>query len=221
LDQKHWSAVDDYLIAKIVKPDAVLDKALAESDRGGLPAINVSPSQGKLLHLLARMIGARRILEIGTLGGYSTIWLARALPPGGRLITLEFSQKHADIARNNIEHAGLLDRVDIRVGRALDTLPVIAREFPEPFDLIFMDADKESNREYLGWAMKLSRSGTVIITDNVVRDGRVIDEASSDPMLVGTRRFLDALANEPRLSATAIQTVGSKGWDGFTVALVE
>jgi predicted O-methyltransferase YrrM len=221
LDQKHWSAVDDYLVAKLVKPDAVLDKALAESDRGGLPAINVSPSQGKLLHLLARMIGARRILEIGTLGGYSTIWLARALPPAGRLITLEFSQKHADIARKNIEHAGLIDRVDIRVGRALDTLPVIAREFAEPFDLIFMDADKESNRDYLGWAMKLSRPGTVIITDNVVRDGRVIDEANRDPMLVGTRRFLDALANEPRLSATAIQTVGSKGWDGFTVALVE
>jgi predicted O-methyltransferase YrrM len=221
LDQKHWSAVDDYLVAKLVKPDAVLDKALAESDRGGLPAINVSPSQGKLLHLLARMIGARRILEIGTLGGYSTIWLARALPPAGRLITLEFSQKHADIARTNIEHAGLLDRVDIRVGRALDTLPVIAREFPEPFDLIFMDADKESNRDYLGWALKLSRSGTVIITDNVVRDGRVIDEANRDPMLIGTRRFLDALADEPRLSATAIQTVGSKGWDGFTVALVE
>jgi predicted O-methyltransferase YrrM len=221
LDQKHWSTVDDYLVAKLVKPDAALDKALAESDRGGLPAINVSPCQGKLLHLIARMIAARRILEIGTLGGYSTIWLARALPPNGRLITLEFSQKHADIARANIERAGLLDCVDIRVGRALDTLPVIARESPEPFDLIFMDADKESNRDYLGWAIKLSRPGTVIITDNVVRDGRVIDEANRDPMLVGTRRFLDALADEPRLSATAIQTVGSKGWDGFTVALVE
>jgi predicted O-methyltransferase YrrM len=221
LDQKHWSTVDDYLVAKLVKPDAALDKALAESDRGGLPAINVSPCQGKLLHLIARMIAARRILEIGTLGGYSTIWLARALPPNGRLITLEFSQKHADIARANIERAGLLDCVDIRVGRALDTLPVIARESPEPFDLIFMDADKESNRDYLGWAIKLSRPGTVIITDNVVRDGRVIDEASRDPMLVGTRRFLDALADEPRLTATAIQTVGSKGWDGFTLAVVE
>jgi predicted O-methyltransferase YrrM len=221
LEQKHWSAVDDFLVAKLVKPDAALNQALADSDRGGLPAINVSPCHGKLLNLIARMIGARRILEIGTLGGYSTIWLARALPSSGRLITLEFSQKHADIARANIERAGLLDRVDIRVGRALDTLPVVARESSEPFDLIFMDADKESNRDYLDWAVKLARPGSVIITDNVVRDGRVIDEASRDPMVAGTRRFLDALANEPRVSATAIQTVGSKGWDGFTIALVE
>ena len=167
------------------------------------------------------MIGARRILEIGTLGGYSTIWLARALPASGRLITLEFSQKHADIARVNIERAGLLDRVDIRVGRALDTLPGDCTGVFEPFDLIFMDADKESNRDYLGWAVKLARSGSVIITDNVVRDGRVTDESSRDPMVAGTRRFLDALAEEPRVSATAIQTVGSKGWDGFTIALVE
>jgi predicted O-methyltransferase YrrM len=221
LEPKHWSAVDDFLVAKLVKPDAALNQALADSDRGGLPAINVSPCQGKLLNLIARMIGARRILEIGTLGGYSTIWLARALPGSGRLITLEFSQKHADIARVNIERAGLLDRVDIRVGRALDTLPAIARESSEPFDLIFMDADKESNRDYLGWAVKLARPGSVIITDNVVRDGRVIDESSRDPMVAGTRRFLDALAEEPRVSATAIQTVGSKGWDGFTIALVE
>ncbi len=221
MEQKHWSAVDDFLVAKLVKPDAALNQALADSDRGGLPAINVSPCHGKLLNLIARMIGARRILEIGTLGGYSTIWLARALPSSGRLITLEFSQKHADIARANIERAGLLDRVDIRVGRALDTLPVVARESSEPFDLIFMDADKESNRNYLDWAVKLARPGSVIITDNVVRDGQVIDEASRDPMVAGTRRFLDALANEPRVSATAIQTVGSKGWDGFTIALVE
>jgi predicted O-methyltransferase YrrM len=221
LEQKHWSAVDDFLVAKLVKPDAALNRALADSDRGGLPAINVSPCHGKLLNLIARMIGARRILEIGTLGGYSTIWLARALPSSGRLITLEFSQKHADIARANIERAGLLDRVDIRVGRALDTLPVVARESSEPFDLIFMDADKESNRDYLDWAVKLARPGSVIITDNVVRDGQVIDEASGDRMVAGTRRFLDALADEPRVSATAIQTVGSKGWDGFTIALVE
>jgi predicted O-methyltransferase YrrM len=221
LDQKHWSAVDDFLVRTLVKPDAALDQALADSDRGGLPAINVSPCQGKLLNLVARMIGARRILEIGTLGGYSTIWLARALPPSGRLVTLEFSQKHADVARANIERAGLLDRVDIRVGRALDTLPAIARESSEPFDLIFVDADKENNRDYLGWAVKLARPGSVIITDNVVRDGKVIDEASSDPMVVGTRRFLDALAAERRVSATAIQTVGSKGWDGFTIAVVE
>jgi predicted O-methyltransferase YrrM len=167
------------------------------------------------------MIGARRILEIGTLGGYSSIWLARALPPTGRLITLEFLQKHADIARRNIEHAGLQDRVDIRVGRALDTLPVIAEESPEPFDLVFMDADKENNQDYLQWAIKLSRPGTVIITDNVVRDGRVTDPENRDPTVVGTRRFLDALADEQRLSATAIQTVGSKGWDGFTLAIVD
>jgi predicted O-methyltransferase YrrM len=221
LEQKHWSAVDNFLVAKLVKPDAALNQALADSDRGGLPAINVSPCHGKFLNLIARMIGARRILEIGTLGGYSTIWLARALPSSGRLITLEFSQKHADIARANIERAGLLDRVDIRVGRALDTLPVVARESSEPFDLIFMDADKESNRDYLDWAVKLARPGSVIITDNVVRDGQVIDEASRDPMVAGTRHFLDALADEPRVSATAIQTVGSKGWDGFTIALVE
>jgi len=221
LEQKHWSAVDDFLVRKLVKPDAALDQALADSDRGGLPAINVSPCQGKLLNLVARMIGAQRILEIGTLGGYSTIWLARALPPSGRLVTLEFSQKHADIARANIDRAGLLDRVDIRVGRALETLPALARESSEPFDLIFVDADKESNREYLGWAVKLARPGSVIITDNVVRDGKVVDEASRDPMVVGTRRFLDALAAEPGISATAIQTVGSKGWDGFTIAVVE
>ena len=221
MEQKHWSAVDDFLVRKLVKPDAALDQALADSDRGGLPAINVSPCQGKLLNLVARMIGAQRILEIGNLGGYSTIWLARALPPSGRLVTLEFSQKHADIARANIDRAGLLDRVDIRVGRALETLPALARESSEPFDLIFVDADKESNREYLGWAVKLARPGSVIITDNVVRDGKVVDEASRDPMVVGTRRFLDALAAEPGISATAIQTVGSKGWDGFTIAVVE
>jgi len=221
LDQKQWSAVDDFLVAKLVRPDAALDQALADSERGGLPAINISPCQGKLLNLIARMIGARRILEIGTLGGYSTIWLARALPSSGRLITLEFLQNHAAIARANLERAGLLDRVDIRVGRALDTLPVIARESSEPFDLFFIDADKESNRDYLGWAVKLGRPGSVIITDNVVRNGKVIDGASRDPMVVGTRRFLDALAEEPRVAATAIQTVGSKGWDGFTIALVE
>jgi predicted O-methyltransferase YrrM len=221
LEQKQWSTVDEFLAAKLVEPDAVLDQALADSDRGGLPAINVSPCQGKFLNLVARMVGARRILEIGTLGGYSAIWLARALPSSGRLITLEFSPKHAEVARANIERAGLLDRVDIRVGRALDTLPVIARESSEPFDLIFIDADKENNRDYLAWAVKLGRPGSVIITDNVVRDGKVADEASRDPMVVGTRRFLDALAAEPRVSATAIQTVGVKGWDGFTIAVVD
>jgi predicted O-methyltransferase YrrM len=222
LDEKRWSDVDEYLVRKLVKPDdEALDEALTESDRGGLPAINVSPCHGKLLNLIARMIGARRILEIGTLGGYSSIWLARALPPTGRLITLEFSPKHADIARINIARAGLQDRVDIRVGRALDTLPVIAAESPEPFDLVFMDADKESNRDYLQWAIKLSRPGTVIITDNVVREGRVTDPENRDPTVTGTRRFLDALADERRLSATAIQTVGSKGWDGFTLAIVD
>src|SRR5262245_1936908 len=221
LDEKRWAAVDAYLVAKLVKSDAALEKALAESDRGGLPAINVSPCQGKFLNLLARMIGARRILEIGTLGGYSTIWLARALPPEGRLITLEVAQKPADIARANIERAGLQDRVDIRVGRALDILPLFATESSEPFDLVFMDADKESNREYLDWSIRLSRPGTVIITDNVVRDGRVIDPQNRDPTVVGTRRFLDALGDEPSLSATAVQTVGSKGWDGFTLAIVD
>jgi predicted O-methyltransferase YrrM len=181
---------------------------------------DVAPNQGKLLQLLALLVGARMILEIGTLGGYSTIWLARALPVGGRLVTLEADPRHAEVARANIDRAGLADVVDMRVGPALDTLPQLEKEGIESFDLIFIDADKQNNPQYLSWALKLSRRGTLIIGDNVVRDGAVIDAASSDPVVQGLRRFFELLGDEPRLSATALQTVGSKGYDGFAMALV-
>ncbi len=221
MTQAEWSAVDGYIAERLLAPDAILDAALAANSAAGLPAIDVSPTQGKLLHLLARMSGARRILEIGTLGGYSTIWLARALPPGGILVTLEAEPRHAEVARGNIAAAGLADRVDLRVGPALETLPLLEAEGGDPFDFVFIDADKESNAEYLGWALKLARSGTVIIGDNVVRSGGVTDSASTDSRVIGTRRFFDRMASEPRLSATAIQTVGDKGWDGFAIAVVE
>ncbi|HEU5109285.1 MAG TPA: O-methyltransferase, partial [Micromonosporaceae bacterium] len=186
----------------------------------GLPEIQVAPNQGKLLQLMAQIRGARRILEIGTLGGYSTIWLARALPHDGRLVTMEYDRRHAEVARANIARAGLADRVEVRVGAALDLLPALARERPEPFDLTFIDADKQSNTEYFRWALRLSRVGSVIIVDNVVRGGRVTDPNSDDPSVVGTRRLFDALAAEPRVTATAIQTVGSKSYDGFAMAVV-
>jgi predicted O-methyltransferase YrrM len=194
----------------LISPDAVLEAALRASEAAGLPAINVSPPQGKLLHLLARLIGARAILEIGTLGGYSTIWLARALPADGRLVTLEADARHAEVARANVAHAGLALVVDLRVGRALETLPQLASEGLDPFDLFFIDADKE----------RLSRPGSVIIVDNVVRGGAVTDAASEDPRVKGVRRFNEMLAAEPRVSATVIQTVGSKGYDGFALVLV-
>ncbi|MDT0443196.1 O-methyltransferase [Streptomyces johnsoniae] len=214
-----WTEVDDYFSGLLIPADPVLEAALAASDSAGLPAINVTPGQGKLLHLLARIHGARTILEIGTLGGYSAIWLARALPPGGRLITLEAEQLHAEVARVNVARAGLSDVVDIRVGRALDTLPALTTE--GPFDLIFVDADKPSNPDYLAWAVELSRPGSVLVFDNVVRAGNVVHADSADPSVRGTRRFTELLAADPRLTATAIQTVGSKGYDGFTLALVD
>jgi predicted O-methyltransferase YrrM len=220
MSQEQWSAVDRYITGLLVPPDPALDAALADSAAAGLPAINVSPNQGKLLHLLARLQGARNILEIGTLGGYSTIWLARALPAGGRLVTLESELKHADVARANIARAGLSGVVELRLGRALDTLPQLAAEGRGPFDLIFIDADKPSNADYFAWALRLSRRGSLIVVDNVVRKGGVIDPASTDDKVQGVRRFYDVLAAEPRVSATAIQTVGSKGYDGFAVALV-
>src|SRR5690606_23507526 len=201
-----------------VPTDPVLDAVLAASEAGGLPAHNVAPNQGKLLMLLAQIQQARTILEIGTLGGYSTIWLARALPAGGRLITLEANPKHAEVARANIARAGLSDVVDLRVGRAIETLPQLTDQ--APFDLIFIDADKPSNPDYFTWALKLSRKGTLIIADNVVRDGAVIDADSDDPNVQGIRRFNELVAAEPRVSATAIQTVGSKGYDGFALILV-
>lgn len=219
--QDAWKAVDGYIAERLLSDDAILDGVLAANEAAGLPAIDVSPTQGKLLHLIARMGGARRILEIGTLGGYSTIWLARALPPGGIVVTLEADPYHARVARANFVASGLSDRIDLRLGAALDTLPQIEAENGGPFDLVFMDADKESNAEYLAWALKLSRPGTVVIADNVVRDGGVLQAASDDPMVLGTRALFDAFAAAPRLSATAIQTVGMKGWDGFAIALVE
>jgi predicted O-methyltransferase YrrM len=215
-----WSAVDQYITDLFVTPDPALESALRSSADSGLPAIHVSPPQGKLLYLLARLAGARTILEIGTLGGYSTIWLARALPPDGRVITLEISAAHAAVARANLARAGLSAVVDVRLGRAIDTLPRLAGEDRTPFDLVFIDADKPGNAEYFAWALKLSRRGTLIVIDNVVRDGAVIDGASVDANVQGVRRMNDLISSEPRVSATVIQTVGSKGYDGFTLALV-
>jgi predicted O-methyltransferase YrrM len=216
MNQELWTAVDRYVTDLLVPSDTALEAALQASADAGLPAIAVSPNQGKLLMIMAQMIGARRILEIGTLGGYSTIWLARGLAPGGRLITLEADPKHAGVARANIARAGLGDVVEVRVGKALDTLPLLEG----PFDLIFIDADKVTYPEYLSWAVKLSRSGSVIIADNVVRKGAVIEADSTDANVQGVRRFNEILAADKRVSATAIQTVGSKGYDGFTVARV-
>jgi predicted O-methyltransferase YrrM len=220
LIKEQWTAVDTYITDLLHPPDPVLDAALADSAAADLPAIAVSSTQGKLLTLLALGQGARNILEIGTLGGYSTICLARALPPGGRLITLEYESKHADVARANIARAGFADVVDLRLGRAQDTLPQLAAEGRGPFDLIFIDADKTGYAEYLAWAIELSRRGTTIIADNVVRDGKVTDPSTDDPMVQGIRRFYEALAAEPRVTATTIQTVGAKGYDGFTIAVV-
>jgi len=217
--EDQWTAVDRYITDQLVPSDAALDAALASSVANGLPAINVAPNQGKLLHVLARSIGARRILEVGTLGGYSTIWLARALAPGGKVVTLEYEPKHAEVARANIERAGLAHAVDIRVGKAIDTLPKIAAEGGDPFDLVFIDADKSGNADYFAWAMKLTRVGSLIIVDNVVRNGAVID-ANGDANVQGARRLCEAMAAEPRVSATAVQTVGSKGYDGFAIAVV-
>jgi predicted O-methyltransferase YrrM len=215
-----WSLVDRYLARALLPPDEVLEEALRANAAAGLPAIDVAPNQGKLLHLIALVQGARAILEIGTLGGYSTIWLARALPSNGRLVTLEAEPRHAEVARANVARAGLASIVEVRVGKAIDTLPRLVEEGCGPFDLVFIDADKPSNAEYVGWALRLTRPGSVIVVDNVVREGAILDAASDDPRVQGTRRLFEALAREPRLSATAIQTVGSKGYDGFVLARV-
>lgn len=220
MTEELWTAVDRYITDLLVPPDPVLDAALAASAAAGLPSIQVAPNQGKLLSLLAQIHGARSILEIGTLGGYSTIWLARALPRGGRLVTLEADPGHAEVATSNIAYAGLAGVVEVRLGRALDTLPQLASEGGGPFDLIFIDADKANNPDYFTWALELSRPGTLIIVDNVVRRGAVIDAGSEDPDIQGTRRLHQLLASEPRVSATVIQTVGSKGHDGLAIALV-
>ncbi len=220
MTEELWTAVDRYITDLLVPPDPALDSALAASVAAGLPQIQVAPNQGKLLALLAQIHGAMSILEIGTLGGYSTIWLARALPGGGRLVTLEADPGHAEVATSNIANAGLAGIVEVRLGRALDTLPQLASEGSGPFDLIFIDADKANNPDYFTWALQLSRPGTVIIVDNVVRRGAVIDADSEDPDIQGTRRLHQLLASAPRVSATAIQTVGSKGHDGLAIALV-
>jgi len=219
MSQDRWSAVDDYLTGSLLGHDEVLEAALADSAAAGLPAINVAPNQGKLLQLLAELQGARSILEIGTLGGYSTIWLARALPPGGRLVTLEYDPKHAEVARANIARAGFAGQVEVRVGRAIDSLPLIEAEGLGPFDFVFIDADKPSNPDYFAWALKLTRPGALIIVDNVVRGGGVVDPAG-DANVQGVRRMFEMIAAEPRVSATAIQTVGSKGWDGLALIRV-
>jgi predicted O-methyltransferase YrrM len=218
MNQASWSAVDRYIDDLFVPPDPALDAALAASAAAGLPPINVAPNQGKLLMLLARLQGARRILEIGTLGGYSTIWLARAVPEGGRVVTLEADERHAEVARANIARAGLADRVELRLGPALETLRALPAE--PVIDLAFIDADKPNNPHYLDWALKLTRRGSLIIADNVVRGGAVAAGDSADPSVAGIRRFNEKLAAEPRVSATEIQTVGSKGYDGFALALV-
>jgi predicted O-methyltransferase YrrM len=215
-----WTQVDRFITDHVVGEDAALDAALEASDAAGLPAIAVSPPQGKLLHIYAQMIGAKRVLEIGTLGGYSTIWLARAVPADGWVVTLEYDPTHAEVARANLARAGLADRAEVRVGAALDTLPLLAAEGPEPFDLVFIDADKRNNPAYFDWALRLTRSGSVIVVDNVVRGGAVVDEGSQDPNITGTRRLFETVASEKRVTATAVQTVGSKGYDGYLIARV-
>jgi predicted O-methyltransferase YrrM len=219
MSQEQWSAVDAYISEMLIPSDPVLEAALQQCTDAGLPPIGVAPNQGKLLHMLVQLRGARRILEIGTLGGYSTIWLARALPPGGSLVSLEVNAAHAEVARKNIEAAGLSDVVSVIVGKAADTLEKLAADRVEPFDFVFIDADKENNPVYLEGSLKLSRQGTLIICDNVVRNGRVMDASSADPDVRGTRRFFELLAAEPRLTSTAVQTVGIKGWDGLSVSI--
>jgi predicted O-methyltransferase YrrM len=220
MSEELWTDVDNYLVSLLSPSDAALDEALTDSDAAGLPQINVAPNQGKLLELLAKSHGARRILEIGTLGGYSTIWLARSLPEGGRLISLELESKHADVARSNIDRAGLGSLVEIRVGPAALSLRDLIGEKVEPFDFIFIDADKEGYPEYFALSLQLSRVGTVIIADNVVRAGEVINPSSTDERVQGVRQFLELVASEERVDGTAIQTVGSKGYDGFAMLVV-
>jgi len=218
--QPLWTSIDRYLGDLLAPSDEKLAAAVKSNRKARLPAIDVSPLQGKFLHVLIQMTQAKRVLEIGTLGGYSTIWMARALPKRGRIISLEFNPRHAEVARANLHCAGLLKRVDIRVGPALESLPKLKASGAGPFDLIFIDADKENNPHYLQWALKLSRRGTVIVVDNVARQGSVIEARSSKPDIVGTRRCLEMLAAEPRLCAVALQTVGVKGLDGFALAVV-
>ncbi|WHU03777.1 O-methyltransferase [Sphingomonas sp. NIBR02145] len=215
-----WAAVDGYIAGKLLGNDPVLEGALAANAAGGLPPIDVSAAQGRMLELFARMSGARRILEVGTLGGYSTIWLARALPADGQLVTLELEPHHAEVARVNLARAGIGDRCEVRVGPAVDTLATMVAAGEGPFDLVFIDADKPSNVAYLEAALALTRPGSMILVDNVIREGNILDPDNADPRVIGTRALFDAVSAEPRLDATAIQTVGDKGWDGFLMAMV-
>jgi predicted O-methyltransferase YrrM len=220
MSQEVWTAVDEYINGLLVPSDEMLDAALKASTAAELPSIQVSPPQGKMLHVLARLVGARNILEIGTLGGYSTMWMARALPSDGRLLTLEASEKHAAVACANFARAGLSQVIELRRGKALDLLPQVAAEGRGPFDLIFIDANKSDMAGYFDWAVKLSRRGSVIISDNVIRQGGVLDAASDDADIKGVRRFNERVAADTRVSATEIQTVGSKGYDGFALMVV-
>ena len=222
MDNELWRRVDGYLEAQLAEEDEALREALRSSSEAGLPPINVTALQGKFLYVLARLVGARKVLEIGALGGYSAIWLGRALPPEGKLLSLEVEARHAEVARANVERAGLAERVEVRVGRALDLLPLVAAEAGDAsFDLAFIDADKSNNAAYFAWAMRLVRPGGAVVVDNVVRQGRVADEACDDPDVVGTRRLFEAMKATPGVSATALQVVGEKGYDGLAVAIVE
>jgi len=222
MSEAAWSDVDAYIGNNLLADaDPIFEQVLRANAAGGLPAIDVSPAQGKFLNLLVKISGARRILEIGTLGGYSTIWMAKALPADGRLTSLEFAEKHAAVARDNLARAGLLDRAEVRIGAALDTLPKVEADGLAPFDLIFIDADKPNNPHYLEWAIRLSRPGTVIILDNVVREGRVVEARSQDRNVKGARAAFELLKTHPLVDSTALQTVGLKGWDGFILGLVK
>ena len=218
MNEKTWKEVDQYFTAKLHKKDQLMNEVMKASEEAQMPSIDVSPSQGKMLHMLVKMKGAKRILEIGTLGGYSSIWMGRALPENGSLITLEYSEKHAEVARGNIRKAGLENKVKILTGAALDTLPSLKGQ---KFDFIFIDADKKNNPHYIKWAIELSEPGTVIITDNVVRGGRVIDAKSPDENIKGVRTFIDILSDSELIDSTAIQTVGTKGYDGFVIGIVK
>jgi len=220
MSSETWGAVDEYVQGMLAPPDEALNAAVAASAEAGLPPIQVSPPQGKMLYLLARSIGAKSILEFGTLGGYSTIWLARALPEGGRLITLEADARYAEVARVNLERAGVGDAVDLRVGPALESLPALDEKGAGPFDLVFIDADKVHTPDYFAWSLDHCRPAALIVADNVVRDGRLVDRDCEDPAIVAQRTFHEMLAGEPRVEATTIQTVGVKGYDGFTLARV-
>lgn len=220
MSEELWAAVDEYLEEKLIPADRVLTAVREANVAAKLPGIDVSPNQGKLLNLLARIQGAKRILEVGTLGGYSTIWLACALPADGRLVTLEINERHAAVAKRNLEQAGLSLQVELRLGPAADSLSALVSEGAAAFDLIFIDADKSNNPVYLEWALRLARAGTVLIVDNVIRGGAVIEADSTDASVRGTRRLFDMIASNPRLQAAGLQTVGSKGYDGFVVAVV-